>query len=67
MAELSDIDLLHLHEIVEEHFDVFQGVKDIGLLSSIAERPSQQINFFIPTHHIGYLLTKHWYHFGKIP
>ena len=48
MSELTDKDILQLHTIVEEHFQVFKGVKNRGLLSSIAERPSQQINSFIP-------------------
>ena len=39
MKQLSSKDLLQLHAIVEEHFNVFHGVKDKGLLSSIADRP----------------------------
>ncbi len=48
MKQLSQEDLLQLHTIVEEHFNVFRGVKDKGLLSSIADRPTQQIGSLMP-------------------
>ena len=48
MKQLSRKDLLQLHTIVEEHFKVFRGVKDKGLLSSIADRPTQQFGSLIP-------------------
>lgn len=48
MKHLSSKDLLRLHTIVEEHFKIFSGVKDEGLLSSIADRPTQQFGSLIP-------------------
>ncbi|MEM3170736.1 MAG: type II toxin-antitoxin system death-on-curing family toxin [Candidatus Nitrosotenuis sp.] len=44
MVELSDTDLLELHTIVEERFHIFPHVKDLGLLKSIAERPTQVLH-----------------------
>lgn len=49
MEELTSDDLLYLHHIVEERFRVFTGVKDLGLVQAIADRPKQKFyGTFIP-------------------
>ena len=49
MEELTANDLLYLHSIVENRFKVFKGVKDIGLVQAIADRPSQKLyDDFVP-------------------
>lgn len=49
MEELTSDDLLYLHHIVEERFKVFTGVKNLGLVQAIADRPKQKLyNTFIP-------------------
>lgn len=46
---LTQEDLLFLHNVVEEKFKVFTGVKDPGLVQAIAERPNQTLyNGFTP-------------------
>ncbi|MDE1814327.1 MAG: type II toxin-antitoxin system death-on-curing family toxin [Thaumarchaeota archaeon] len=41
MEDLTAEDLLDLHNVVEEKFKVFTGVKDLGLVKAISERPNQ--------------------------
>lgn len=41
LENLTEEDLLFLHNIVEEKFKVFTGVKDQGLVKAISERPNQ--------------------------
>ena len=49
MEELTSNDLLYLHSIVENKFKVFKGVKDIGLVQAIADRPNQKLHGdFVP-------------------
>ncbi len=49
MEELTTNDLLYLHSVVEAKFKVFTGVKDLGLVQAIADRPNQKLyGSFIP-------------------
>jgi death-on-curing protein len=49
MEELTSNDILYLHSIVEEKFKIFTGVKDLGLVQAIADRPKQKFyGTFIP-------------------
>ncbi len=49
MEELTTNDLLYLHSVVEAKFKVFTGVKDLGLIQAIADRPNQKLyGLFIP-------------------
>lgn len=41
LENLTEEDLLFLHHVVEEKFNVFTGVKDQGLVQAIADRPNQ--------------------------
>lgn len=44
MVDLTEDDLLYLHSIVEERFQVFSGVKDPGLVKAISDRPNQKLH-----------------------
>lgn len=49
MEELTSNDIIYLHNRVEERFKVFTGVKDLGLVQAIADRPKQKLyGTFIP-------------------
>lgn len=49
MEDLTSDDILELHKTVETRFNVFQGVKDPGLVQAIADRPNQNLfGKFIP-------------------
>ncbi len=41
MVDVTKDDLIKIHEIIQETFNITPGIKDDGLLESIAERPSQ--------------------------
>ena len=41
MVDITKDDLIKIHEIIQETFNITPGIKDDGLLESIAERPSQ--------------------------
>ena len=39
MVDITKDDLIKIHEIIQEIFNITPGIKDDGLLESIAERP----------------------------